>query len=243
MLPVVKRLMLSLCLAAGVASAATPIEIMVEDGAAPWSGPDGSGYANDLVRAAYAAVHTDIKLVVVPYARCKAYAMQGIVAGCFNMSPSPEHQGKLVLADLPLFEVHPRYYYNTDKPLPAVSEHMVVAGTRIGVVNGYEYPSSLAELEKRGAILDRANTETATLRKLAAGRVDLALMMADQVKADAAQTRNVAVAFHASSMGSYIGFSTLHPQGEHARKLFNEGYRIISTNGRKAEIARRWQIH
>jgi polar amino acid transport system substrate-binding protein len=241
MLPV-KRLMLSLWLAAGVASAAPPLEIMVENGAAPWSGPDGNGYANDLVRAAFAAVHADIKLVVVPYARCKAYVMQGAVAACFNMSAAPEHQGKVVLADMPLFEVHPRYYYNTDKALPAVSELMVTPGTRIGVVNGYEYPPSLAELERRGAILDRANTEVATLRKLAAGRVDLALMMADQVKADAAQMRNVAVAFHATSMGSFIGFSTTHPQGEQARKLFNEGYRIITANGRKAEIARRWPI-
>jgi polar amino acid transport system substrate-binding protein len=242
MLPV-KRLMLSLCLAAGTASAAPPpIEIMVENAAAPWSGPDGDGYANELVRAAFAAVHVEVKLIVVPYARCKAYVMQGAVTACFNMSASPEHQGKVVLADMPLFEVHPRYYYNTDKPLPALSEPMVAPGTRIGVVNGYEYPSSLAELEKRGAILDRANTEIATLRKLAAGRVDLALMMAEEVKADAAQMRNVAVAFHAASMGSFIGYSTSHPQGEQARKLFNEGFRIITTNGRKAEIARRWQI-
>lgn len=232
-----------LWLAAGSATPAPqPIEIMVEDAALPWSAPDGSGYANDLVRAAYAAVNTEVRLTVVPYARCKTYVMQGVVAACFNMSPSPDQVGKVVLADLPLFEVHPRYYYNTDKPLPAVSEHMVAAGTRIGIVNGYEYPPSLAELERRGAILDRANTELATLRKLAAGRVDLALMMSEQAKTEAAQMRNVGMAFHAASMGSYVGFSESHPQGERARKLFNEGYRIISASGRKAEIARRWQI-
>lgn len=232
-----------LWLAAGSATPAQqPIEIMVEDAALPWSAPDGSGYANDLVRAAYAAMNTEVRLSVVPYARCKAYVMQGVVAACFNMSSSPDQAGKVVLADLPLFEVHPRYYYNTDKPLPAVSEHMVAPGTRIGIVNGYEYPPSLTELEKRGAILDRANSELATLRKLAAGRVDLALMMSEQAKTEAAQMRNVGMAFHAASMGSYVGFSLAHPQGERARKLFNEGYRIISGNGRKAEIARRWQI-
>lgn len=239
----IRRLALLLWLAAGSAVAAPPtIEIMVEDAAVPWSGPDGAGYANDLVRAAYAAVNTEVKLMVVPYARCKAYVLQGAAAACFSMSPAPDHAGKVMLADLPLFDVHPRYYYNTDKPVPALSEHTVAAGTRIGVVNGYEYPSSLAELEKRGVILDRANSESATLRKLAAGRVDLALMMSDGAKTEASQMRNVGMAFQGPTMGSYIGFSVAHPLGERARKLFNEGYRIINSNGRKAEIARRWGI-
>ncbi|MGO4381716.1 substrate-binding periplasmic protein [Pseudoduganella sp. RAF19] len=246
--------LLSLWLAATTAAAAPPaaqagasIEIMVEDAAVPWSGPDGSGYANDLVRAAFEAVHTNIKLTVVPYARCKAYVMQGAVPACFSMSPAPEQKGYVALSDQPLFEVYPRYYYNTDRSLPATSEQQIAPGTRIGIVNGYEYPASLAEVEKRGAVLDRANSEQANLRKLSAGRVDLALMMANQMKTDAAivqqaQVNNVGVAFHATPMGSYIGFSTTHPQGEQARKLFNEGYRIISSNGRKNEIVRRWQL-
>jgi hypothetical protein len=51
---------------------------------------DGNDYANDLVRAAFAAVHNDVKLTVLPYARCKADAMQAAVAACFNMSPALE---------------------------------------------------------------------------------------------------------------------------------------------------------
>jgi len=223
-------------------AAPPPIEIMVEDAAEPWSGPDGTGYANDLVRAAYAAVNTEVKLLVVPYARCRAYVMQGAVAACFSMSPASDQPGKVVLAELPLFDVHPNYYYNTGKPLPATAERTVAPGTRIGIVNGYEYPPSLAQLEKRGAVLDRANSELGTLRKLAAERVDLALIMSEQAKADAAQMRNVGMAFHAASMGSYVGFSVAHPQGERARKLFNEGYRIITSSGRKADIMRRWGI-
>ena len=38
---------------------ANALEIAVEDDAAPWSQPDGTGYANDLVRAAFAAVGID----------------------------------------------------------------------------------------------------------------------------------------------------------------------------------------
>ena len=94
-----------LCLAAGSATPAPqPMEIMVEDAALPWSAPDGSGYANDLVRAAYAAVNTEVRLTVVPYARCKTYVMQGAVAACFNMSPSPDQAGKVVSMTLHVSE-------------------------------------------------------------------------------------------------------------------------------------------
>src|SRR5499433_2311933 len=64
--------------------------LAVEDDASPWSRPDGSGYANDVVRAAFKAVGVAVELQVVPYARCKRMALRGEVAGCFNMSPSPE---------------------------------------------------------------------------------------------------------------------------------------------------------
>lgn len=234
-------------LAAAPIHAAPPLELMVENAAAPWSGSDGTGYANDLVTAAYAAVGVEIRLILVPYARCKAYVMTGLVAGCFNMSPAPEQAGKVKLADVPLFRVWPRYYENPKHPVDARSEAQVRPGTRVGIVNGYEYPDSLHAMETRGVILDRANTEAGNLKKLEAGRIDLAVIMVDQIKTGErmlhdAQVGHLAVAFEAHPMGSYIGFSQMHPNGEHARELFNRGYRIISANGKKKEIMRRWNI-
>jgi hypothetical protein len=44
-----------LCCSVAPAWAAHPLTVMVEDAAGPWSNPDGSGMANDLVKAAYAA--------------------------------------------------------------------------------------------------------------------------------------------------------------------------------------------
>jgi len=224
-----------------------PVELMVEDGAAPWSDQEGKGYANDLVRAAYAAVHVRLTLRVVPYARCKAYAMQGQVAGCFSMSDSPELKGAVVFADAPLFQVTPRFYTNPARPLRATSVRDFPAGTRLGVINGYEYPAEVRLLGERGVVLDPANSETANLKKLAAGRLDAALIMTDRIKTDGvmlkeAQAERMVFLFAASAMGSYLGFSVRHPDGERARALFNEGYRIISANGVRNAIAKKWQL-
>lgn len=224
-----------------------PVELMVEDSAAPWSDHQGNGYANDLVRAAYAAVRAELSLRVVPYARCKAYAMQGQVAGCFSMSDSPELKGVVVFADAPLFQVTPRFYTNPAHPLRAVSVRDFAAGTRLGIVNGYEYPAAVRELATRGVLLDLADSETANLRKLAAGRVDVALIMTDRIKTDnmmlkEAQAEQMAFLFAAPPMGSYLGFSARHPDGERARALFNEGYRIISANGVKQAIVKKWHL-
>lgn len=230
-----------------LASRAAPVELMVEDAAAPWSDGDGNGYANALVVAAYAAVHTDVKLVVVPYARCKTYVMAGAVAGCFSMSDAPELHGKVRFADAPLFSAYPRFFRNIRHPLAAHSIDELAPGTRIGIVNGYEYPLQVSRLVQRGIQLLPARSETINLKKLEAGRVDLALTMTDDIKTDdvvlhAAQVSDVAFAFAAASQGSYLGFSTTHPDGERARELFNSGYRIIAGNGVKRAIERKWNL-
>ena len=93
-----------------------------------------------------------------------------------------------------------------------------------------------------------ANSEVSNLKKLAAGRVDVALILTDQIKTDSmmlkeAQAEHMSFLFAAAPMDSYLGFSVRHPDGERARTLFNEGYRIISANGVRRAIAKKWHLH
>ena len=220
---------------------------MVEDAASPWSNSDGSGYANDVVLAAYAAVSADVKLVVVPYARCKVYAMNGAVAGCFSMADAPELHGKVRFADLPLFQAYPRFYQSSAHPVAARTVAELMPGTRVAIVNGYEYPQEVMRLAEKGVSLEAARNENLNLRKLAAGRVDLALTMMDDIKNDEAvlreaQVSGVTFAFQATPQGSFLGFSIAHPDGERARMLFNRGYKIILDNGVKHAIDRKWNL-
>lgn len=244
---IVKRLVLVALASLHLAGAAAPIELMVEDAAAPWSNSDGSGYANDVVLAAFAAAHAEVKLMVVPYARCKTYVMAGAVAGCFSMSDAPELHGKVRFADVPLFQAYPHFFHNTAHPVPARGLADLAPGTRVAIVNGYEYPPEVMRLEQHGVRLVAARSEAANLKKLAAGRVDLVLAMMDDLKTDQvllyeAQVEGVALAFQSAPQGSYLGFSLTHPDGERARALFNSGYATIVANGVKRAIDRKWNL-
>jgi polar amino acid transport system substrate-binding protein len=233
--------------AAGAVTAGPRPQILVEDAASPWSNQNGDGYANDLVRAAFAAAGVDVELVVVPYARCKTLVMQGGAASCFSMSAAPELGGLVRFADKPLFSVTPRFYYNLDHRVTAKSLAALPRGTRVGIVHGYEYPPFLAELALRGIVLDSARSDVANLRKLAAHRIDVALVMTDEMRSEEliqrqAGVRNIGFAFQSAPMESFIGFSAAHRDGDTQRRSFNAGFQAISENGTRQAIQAEWRL-
>lgn len=231
------------------AAAAPParLQILVEDAASPWSTRGGDGYANDLVRAAFAAAGVDVELVVVPYARCKALVMRGGAVGCFSMSAAPELGSLVRFADKPLFSVTPKFYYNASHKVVAKSVADLKPGMRVGIVHGYEYPPFVSQLAQRGIVLDSARSDVANLRKLAANRIDVALVMTDEMRSEEliqrqAGVRNIAFAFQSTPMESFIGFSTGHPDGDAQRRRFNSGFQAISENGTRQSIQASWKL-
>lgn len=221
--------------------------IAVEDDAAPWSRSDGSGYANDVVVAAFKAVGINVELRVVPYARCKRMAVAGEVVGCFSTSPSPEFEGLIRLSSKPLFVVQSGYFYNTAKPPKAKRQEKLPAKTVVGTVIGYEYPPAFNRLKQQGiVIVEEAASEDINLRKLAAGRIDLALINYNEMKSPDLLLRrtgvatNVKPAFLAGTMNSYIGFSTKHPEGMSSLQQYNRGFSMISANGTLRQIRTKW---
>jgi ABC-type amino acid transport substrate-binding protein len=223
------------------------VVIAVEDDAAPWSRPDGSGYANDLVIAAFKAVNIDVDLKVVPYARCKRMAMNGEVVACFNTSPSADLAGSIELATKPLFTVNSAYFYNVKKPIRLTNEKQLPDKTVVGTVIGYEYPNSFEELKQRGVVVvEESPSEEVNLRKLAAGRIDLALLVFNEMKSASSLIKKAGVegrvqmTIGAGTMKSYIGFSLKHPQGPWAREQFNQGFDRIIANGTFRRIRLNW---
>lgn len=234
------------CGIAGPAGAAPGLTILVEDAAGPWSKPDGTGMANDLVKAAYAAAGVEVALEVVPYARCKALVIKAAAVACFSMSDAPEFANAVRFADKPLFSVYPRFYQRVGDAHKLRDEAGIGRGTRLGIVNGYEYPATVTRLGERGVVLAPARSDVFNLKKLAAGHIDMALIMTDDLKTDAMLIRQagasgVSFAFKGAPMGSFIGFSTGHPQGREALRLFNLGYERIMRNGSRRAIEEKWR--
>ena len=225
---------------------AAPVSIMVEDQAAPWSDATGKGAANDLVRQAFAARGIEVQLQVVPYARCKRAVEVGEVAACFNMSWESTMSGKVKFAAEPLFSVIPQFYQNVHKPLRAHHERELAVGVVVGIVNGYEYPASFAQLAARGVKFEAAASELVNFKKLQFERVDAMVFMGDDLKqakpllAQLAHPAEVVCAFQGKPQGSYIGFSLKHPEGRRLLAEFNRGYSLIRQNGVAKAIMQRW---
>lgn len=147
-------LLVSLLLALSVEPSWTaPLTVAVEDDAAPWSNSDGSGFANEVVRAAFRVAGVEVNLEVVPYARCKDMAIKGQVAACFSMAWLPEFEGIIVFAEKPIFTGYADYFTRASHPVKAVKESAMEKGTVVGVVTGYEYPLNIHRLKDTGMVV------------------------------------------------------------------------------------------
>lgn len=221
--------------------------IAVEDNAAPWSQADGSGYANDLVKAAFKSAGVDVELRLMPYARCKRMAVNGEVAACLSMSPSPDFAGLVQLSAKPLFTCHAGYFYSVDKPPQVKRQDDLPPNTVVGTVIGYEYPAEFERLSQSGVIVrEESPSEDVNLKKLALGRIDLALLNYNEMKSPewlinrAGVNGKVKTTFRAGTLNSYIGFSRKHQQGMWALDHFNKGYRTITADGTLRKLKAQW---
>ncbi|WP_373975743.1 transporter substrate-binding domain-containing protein [Chitinibacter sp. SCUT-21] len=226
--------------------AAAPLDIMVEDAAEPFSKADGTGYANDVVRAAFAAVGVEVKLNVVPYSRCKALVLEGATSACFNMAWDPAFEGKVKFADEPLYRALGVYFQNKAQPLKVHSESELAAPLKVGIVKDYEYADTAMQTLKRGVAFIPSRTEQISLRRLAAGQLDAALVISNDLQGSqywaesAGVARQVNVAFPSTHTLVFIGFSLRHPQGMWALEQFNQGYKLIRNNGTVQQLRAKW---
>jgi len=224
------------------------LTIMVEDAAAPWSKSDGTGYANDVVVAAFKEMGVEARLRVVPYSRCKYMVLNGQVVACFNMSWQPGFEGKIKLAARPIFNVSNDVFEPVNAPLPKPPEGKCVlpAGTVVGITRDYEYSDQVMALKRSGVVFENSLSDSTGLQKLAARRFQAALIMSNNVEARNQKARQsgtentVRFAFNCGVVNSTIGFSVTHPDGLRALKLYDEGYRRIEADGVLTDIHRRW---
>ena len=234
-----------LMLAGPPASFAADLIIMAEDAAPPFSRADGTGFANDLVRAAFRAVGVDVALDVVPYARCKKDVEDGKVSACFGMSWYQGVEKSVVFSDQPIFLVHADVFLARGTAGISRAEDLTT-GKIIGIVNEYEYPDAVYNLRRNGAVLQPGKDDITNLRLLARGRLDAVVVMTNdlvpqlQKAIQAGVVQQVTYAFRLGEEQAYLGFSRKHPQGEAARRSFNEGYKRILADGTIETLRRKW---
>lgn len=219
-----------------------------EDDAAPWSYADGSGYVNDLVKAVFREVGWDLQFKVMPYSRCKALAIAGKLPGCFSSSKTAELESALLYSKAPVVSARNLLIARADSKRSGCAPTVWAAPTRIGLVRDYEYSAAVTALDQRGMVtIDYAESEISNLRKLQAGRIDVAMVMVDEVKRldyleRLAQTSvNFKTVCDFGAMPAYVTFSRLHAQGAAARAAFDEGYGRLVKRGAIRDLQSAWR--
>ena len=230
------------------ASADETIDIMVEDAAPPWSNADGTGYANDVVVAAFKEMGVKVKLLVVPYSRCKKMALSGDTPACFSMTWLPEFKDLIELSPEPLIKLNADVFENVEKPVPKSESGgcALPRGAVAGTVVEYEYPVETMALRAAGVEFETARSDLQSLKKLALRRIDAAIIITndleptDRKAIESGTEKSVRFAFNCGIETGSIGFSLKHPRGSWAYETYESGRKRIEQNGVLKQIGTLW---
>ncbi|HEY9104972.1 substrate-binding periplasmic protein [Chitinimonas sp.] len=225
--------------------AAERVRIGAENDWFPYSAElDGKpvGMAVELVRAAFEQVGIEVELVPLPYARCMKLARESQIAGCFDTLRNPLLEKQYRWHRQPLFKARIDIYAPINHPDLPVSLREL-HGKRLAVTNGYDYGEAFdsdATLQR-----DMGNSDLYALRKLAAGRVDYALVY-DRIASHLARS-HPDLRGRFKSVGTliepdiYLSFAPRYPKIEQLITRFDEGFAKLQQSGRYAEIEARWR--
>ena len=226
----------------------TPVAIGAEDDAAPWSYADGTGYVNDVVRLAFARVGWQTDLKVMPYARCKYLAIKGELAACFSASKQAELQDKLTYSQRPVFAAQNWLIAREDSNWQGCDPKTWPRAPQIGTVREYEYRPALVQLfAARQALKAETDSEVSNLRKLQAGRIDMAVVTVDPIKrletlSIQAQTNTpLKTVCDLGSEPAFVAFSKTHAQGLAAQAAFDKGYAQLQSSGTVSSLQETWR--
>lgn len=239
------KLILIVCANLVISQTGYAISIDAENGAGPWGNQEGQGCGNDLVKAAYQASNVPIELEIVPYSRCKQDVLRGHVVACFGMGEGDEQTDKYVTFAKPALYMYRSSFITRSEKTDIPKNIMgIPSGAKVGIVHGYEYAKEILELEKKGIHFVKVNFESQLVKMVASERIDFAIINADTLKTEAVIIRSalgtnsfrVRTAFKGPSLGTYLGFSNVHPDSQIARKGFEDGMKKLTKTGELKKI-------
>lgn len=217
------------------------LELGAEDAWPPYSNPDGTGMANDIVKAAYQAVGIGVVFNVRPYKRLEAEAKHGKFVGIFSVTRDASKEREFLWGNELLFVSQALYYHHKDRPINAKAVDELRQGERIGVILGYPYGEAFDRNDR--IVKEWVRSYEQNIDKLLANRLDAIVMNdkgAKKLLAEMRLTDQIVPAFPGMSSPQYVAFSKEHPRAEHYAKKLDEGLRIIKANGVYDRILKRY---
>ena len=213
-------------------SLAETIYLGAENDWAPYANLDGTGMANEIVKAAYKAVGIDVVFSVGPYNRLLKKVSEGHILGAFNVPKESANEKKYIFGNTPLFVARSAYYQNKDKPLSVGKKEDLVNGEKIGIVFEYGYGDFFAKNDRIVKIPVRS--DLLNLRKLAKARIDATILYektAEKLIAENHMSGKIAKAFDSERLDIYVAFSKTFPKSSYYAEKLDQGLAVIKANG------------
>lgn len=224
---------------------AETITLVREDNWYPYAAlKDGkiSGFAVDVIEAAYAKMDIKVEFISAPYARCLMLTKSGRALGCFDSLNDVTLAPDFLFHREPLFKGTIGIYAiseNQSKSVSVVDLH----GHTVGVTHEYTYGDAI-ESDKK-IIREVAPSDLSNLRKLLIHHSDFSLVYTrivdylqvaypDEFKG---KIRQVGVAFEDNL---FVSFSKTWPDAKRYANLLDQGLIAIRADGTYKKLEKKW---
>jgi polar amino acid transport system substrate-binding protein len=232
------------CSVSTSAAQAQEFKILGEDAWYPYSGMEEGrlqGLTVDIVNAAFAAIGSRVTIVSTPYDRAMEQVRSGEAVACFNTPREPGVDPFFLWPQRKLFTARAFYFARKDfgRKISSVED---TRGLRVGLVQGYGYDPAV-DNDKTFMVKEYTASDATNLKKLVAGRLDLAIVFELPSKIllkKLALENKVEVVGETRSAECYMAFSQKHPDAQRCLELFNQGFEAIFKSGEYQRIMDSW---
>lgn len=200
------------------------------------------GMSVDIVRAAFAAGGAQIELQSYPYTRCMQLSLKGVLAGCFNTTPTASTRAQYLLPEEPLFSDDIVLWARKDYPLASITPTQL-AGHSIAVTSGYEYGTGFDSDTRFKRVFVRRDLHG--FRMVEHNRVDFVVAFRTVAHSLFREYNDLTDEFKPLLIVArpklYLSFSRVNPHSPTLIQQFDRGMRAIRADGRYLQILDHWQ--
>jgi polar amino acid transport system substrate-binding protein len=214
----------------------------------PYTGEalEGGGLVTEIVTAVFAEMGRPVRVEYYPWGRIETMVENGEAWASFPYVPTEERQQRFLFSDNLLTTEESLFYYGDAMRDVTFTEFADLQPYRVGVALGYWY---IEPLEAAGVNTDPANDDLANLRKLQAGRIDLApisyyvgqWLIQSNFPDDAASFGVLDTPLRVNL--NMLIVSRTYPESEALLEQFNAGLAAIQENGVYQRIIERYAVN
>jgi polar amino acid transport system substrate-binding protein len=201
-----------------------------------------TGFAVDVIEAAYAKMNIKVEFISAPYARCLMLVKTGRALGCFDSLNDVTLAPDFLFHHEPLFKATIGIYALGQHQMKSVNV-ADLRGHTVGVTHEYTYGDAI-ESDKQ-IVREVAPSDLSNLRKLLIHRSEYSLVYTrivdylqvaypDEFKG---KVRQVGVAFEDNL---YVSFSKTWPDAKRYANLLDQGLVAIRADGMYKKLEIKW---